>query len=85
MRILAVGLLLVVAPSPFFNAEAQEATRSDPVQMILKRDQSQNSPRYGITHCVDIGSGVSECWDCIVGPNANICGVPYITSIVPKG
>lgn len=84
MRSFSLALAAAFAVAPAFAATNAINPPSRP-QQKLKLAAPSAEPRYPETFCVDIGTGVMECWDCEVGPNAMLCGAPYISSVYPKG
>jgi len=86
MRIFAfaTAAVLFVAAS---NAQAREAAEPDAFTIPATKSRPVPTPRNvpDLTWCVDIGSGVSECQDCWIGPSSSFCSAPYISSVVPKG
>ncbi len=81
MRSFALALIAAFAFTP-----ALATTRTvDPPRQESRLTAAEAEPRFPETFCVDIGTGVMECWDCEVGPNAMLCGASYISSVYPKG
>ena len=82
MRSFVLALIAAFAITP---ALAATRTVNPPSPSESRLTAPGAEPRYPETFCVDIGTGVMECWDCEVGPNAMLCGASYISSVYPKG
>lgn len=84
MRSFNLALIAAFAITPAFAA-TRTVNPPSPSQQKSRLAAPSVEPRYPETHCVDIGTGVMECWDCEVGPDAMLCGAPYISSTTQKG
>lgn len=84
MRTFALALIAAFAITPALAA-SRTVNPPSPSPQESRLTAPGAEPRFPETFCVDIGTGVMECWDCEVGPNAMLCGASYISSVYPKG